>query len=60
MVEIKPRKNREMIQLKRKWMLFSSGFLAFDNLPAIVPDNLIQAIRRPVDLPYEQVRLHKR
>ena len=31
------------------WMPFSSGLVAFDGLPATVPDNLIQAIRRRVD-----------
>jgi transcriptional antiterminator RfaH len=30
-------------------MPFSSGFIAFDNTPAVVPDTLIQAIRRHVD-----------
>ena len=32
-----------------QWMPFSSGLVAFDGLPAMVPDNLIQAIRRHVD-----------
>ena len=32
-----------------QWMPFSSGMVAFDGLPAMVPDNLIQAIRRHVD-----------
>jgi transcription antitermination factor NusG len=32
-----------------RWMPFSSGFIAFDGVPATVPDNLIQAIRRHVD-----------
>ncbi|MBN2115676.1 MAG: hypothetical protein JW730_03855 [Anaerolineales bacterium] len=32
-----------------QWMPFSSGLVAFDGLPAMVPDSLIQAIRRHVD-----------
>lgn len=32
-----------------KWMPFSSGFIAFDGVPATVPDNLVEAIRRHVD-----------
>lgn len=32
-----------------QWMPFSSGLVAFDGLPAMVPENLIQAIRRHVD-----------
>jgi transcription antitermination factor NusG len=32
-----------------QWMPFSSGFIAFDGIPATVPDTLIQAIRRHVD-----------
>lgn len=32
-----------------QWMPFSSGLVAFDGLPAIVPDSLVQAIRRHVD-----------
>ena len=32
-----------------RWMPFSSGFIAFDGVPATVPDNLLQAIRRHVD-----------
>lgn len=32
-----------------QWMPFSIGFIAFDGLPATVPDNLIQAIRQHVD-----------
>ena len=32
-----------------QWMPFSSGFIAFDGMPATVPDTLIQAIRRHVD-----------
>ncbi len=32
-----------------QWIPFSSGLVSFDGLPAMVPDNLIQAIRRHVD-----------
>ena len=32
-----------------QWMPFSNGCIAFDGVPAMVPDNLIQAIRRHVD-----------
>jgi transcriptional antiterminator RfaH len=32
-----------------QWMPFSSGFIAFDGVPATVPDTLVQAIRRHVD-----------
>jgi transcription antitermination factor NusG len=32
-----------------QWMPFSSGFIAFDGVPATVPDSLIQAVRRHVD-----------
>jgi transcriptional antiterminator RfaH len=32
-----------------QWMPFSNGLLAFDGVPAAVPDHLIQAIRRHVD-----------
>ncbi|HMB22746.1 MAG TPA: transcription termination/antitermination NusG family protein [Anaerolineales bacterium] len=32
-----------------QWTPFSSGLVAFDGLPAIVPDSLVQAIRRHVD-----------
>jgi transcriptional antiterminator RfaH len=32
-----------------QWMPFSSGLVSFDTLPAAVPENLIQAIRRHVD-----------
>ncbi len=32
-----------------QWIPFSSGLVAFDGLPAMVPDNLIGAIRRHVD-----------
>jgi len=32
-----------------QWMPFSSGFVSFDGAPAMVPDNLIQAVRRHVD-----------
>ncbi len=32
-----------------QWIPFSSGLVSFDGLPAAVPDNLIQAIRRHVD-----------
>ena len=32
-----------------QWMPFSSGFVLFDGVPATVPENLIQAIRRHVD-----------
>ena len=31
------------------WMPFSGGLLAFDGIPATVPQNLIQAIRRHVE-----------
>ena len=32
-----------------QWMPFSSGFIAFDSVPATIPDNLVEAIRRHVD-----------
>jgi transcriptional antiterminator RfaH len=32
-----------------QWMPFSTGFVSFDEIPATVPENLIQAIRRHVD-----------
>ena len=32
-----------------QWIPFSSGLVVFDGIPAMVPDNLIQAIRRHVD-----------
>jgi transcriptional antiterminator RfaH len=32
-----------------QWMPFSSGFIAFDGVPATVPDTMIQAIHRHVD-----------
>jgi transcription antitermination factor NusG len=32
-----------------QWVPFSSGFVAFDGLPAAVPNNLIQAIRRHLE-----------
>ena len=32
-----------------QWMPFSSGLVSFDAVPAMVPENLIQAIRRHVD-----------
>ena len=32
-----------------QWMPFSTGYIAFDGVPATVPDTLIQAIRRHVD-----------
>ncbi len=32
-----------------QWIPFSSGLVSFDEVPAAVPDNLIQAIRRHVD-----------
>ena len=32
-----------------QWMPFSSGLVSFDGVPATVPDNLIQAIRRHVE-----------
>ncbi len=32
-----------------QWLPFSSGLVSFDGLPAMVPENLIQAIRRHVD-----------
>ncbi len=32
-----------------QWIPFSSGLVAFDGIPAMVPDNLIGAIRRHVD-----------
>jgi transcriptional antiterminator RfaH len=32
-----------------QWMPFSSGFVSFDGVPAAVPHNLIQAIRRHVE-----------
>jgi len=32
-----------------QWMPFSSGFVSFDGIPAVVPDNLIQALRQHVD-----------
>jgi transcriptional antiterminator RfaH len=32
-----------------QWMPFASGLVSFDTVPATVPDNLIQAIRRHVD-----------
>jgi transcriptional antiterminator RfaH len=31
------------------WMPFSSGLVAFDGTPAIVPENLVQGIHRHVD-----------
>jgi transcriptional antiterminator RfaH len=33
-----------------QWMPFSGGLLAFDGIPAIVPPNLIEAIRQRVEL----------
>ena len=32
-----------------KWVPFASGLVSFDGLPAMVPDSLVQAIRRHVD-----------
>ncbi len=32
-----------------QWIPFSSGLVSFDGLPAMVPENLIHAIRRHVD-----------
>ena len=32
-----------------QWMPFSSGFVAFDDVPATVPLHLIEAIRKHVD-----------
>ena len=32
-----------------QWVPFSSGFVSFDGGPAMVPDSLVQAIRRHVD-----------
>ena len=32
-----------------QWMPFSSGLLAFDGVPATVPDTMVRAIRRHVD-----------
>ena len=32
-----------------QWMPFSSGLVAFDEIPATVPDTLVQAIRRHVE-----------
>ncbi len=32
-----------------QWIPFSSGLVSFDGLPAMVPDGLVQAIRRHVD-----------
>lgn len=32
-----------------RWMPFSNGFVAFGDVPATVPENLIQAIRRHVE-----------
>ena len=31
------------------WMPFSNGLVSFGNIPASVPDNMVQAIRRHVD-----------
>ena len=32
-----------------QWIPFSSGLVSFDGLPAMVPESLVQAIRRHVD-----------
>lgn len=32
-----------------QWMPYSSGLVSFDNAPASVPENLVQAIRRHVE-----------
>ena len=32
-----------------QWIPFSSGLVSFDGLPAMVPDSLVQAIRRHTD-----------
>jgi len=32
-----------------QWVPFSSGFVSFDGWPAMVPDSLVQAIRRHVE-----------
>ncbi len=32
-----------------QWIPFASGLVSFDGLPAMVPENLVQAIRRHVD-----------
>jgi transcriptional antiterminator RfaH len=44
-VNPRSRKVRSLFQ----WMPFSIGCIAFDGVPATVPDNLVQAIRRHVD-----------